>query len=251
MEIIPGIHAVPGTHVSRIYLIEDDDLTLIDTGMPWSAGRVLSYIRSIGRHPSELGRILMTHSHPDHIGGAPGIVRRSDAEVVAHRMDSKWQGDAHTLSYLGIFGSLDVDIPFLKRIPIDYAISEDEVIPVAGGIRVLHTPGHTAGSVCYLIEQEGLLFSGDTIFSEFGRVSRSMPFPGTDVDSYKRSIERLLTLDFEILCGGHGSPLIGGASTKLRELIERKPDPPTWKEFFFERVPNRLRHHLGLTAEDY
>ena len=251
MEIIPGIHSVPGTRFSRIYLIESDDLTLIDTGLPWSAGSIFRYIRSIGRRPAELRRVLMTHSHPDHVGGAPSILRRSKAEVVAHQLDSRRHGDVRTLSYLGIFSSLQVAIPFLKRIPLNHAVMENEVIPVAGGIRVLHTPGHTAGSVCYLMEREGLLFSGDTIFSEFGRVSRSMPFPGTDVMSYRESLERLAALDFEILCGGHGSPLIGSASRKLRQLLKTKPDLPTWREFFLERAPNRIRHHLGLSAEDY
>ena len=251
MEIVPGVHVVPGTHISRIYLIEDDDLTLIDTGMPWSAGRVLRYIRSIGRHPEELRRILMTHSHPDHTGGAPGIVKKSSAEVVAHQLDSRKLGEGHVLTYLGKFSSLHVAIPFLKGIPLGHAVAEDEVIPVAGGIRALHTPGHTAGSMCYFLEHEGLLFSGDTIFSDFGRVSCSMPFPGTDVVRYKQSLERLKGLDFDILCGGHGTPLVGGASREFRELLENKPELPTWREFFFERVPNRLRQHLGLRVEDY
>ena len=86
MEIIPGVHAVPGTRISRIYLIEDNELTLVDTGMPWSVGRVFKYITSIGRQPSELSRILMTHSHPDHTGGAPGLRRRSNAQIVATMM---------------------------------------------------------------------------------------------------------------------------------------------------------------------
>lgn len=251
MEIIPGIHTVPGTSLSRIYLIEDDDLTLIDTGMPWSAGGVLRYIRSIGRHPEELRRILVTHCHPDHTGGAPGIVKKSSAEVVAHESDSRQLGEGPALTYLGIFSSLHVAIPFLKRIPLDHAVAEDEVIPVAGGIRALHTPGHTAGSVCYLLEREGLLFSGDTIFSNGVRVSRSMPFPGSDAAQYRRSLERLTSIDFDILCGGHGSPLLGDASKILRLLLDRKPELPTWREFFLKRLPSRLLRRGGLSAEDY
>ena len=77
---------------------------------------------------------------------------------------------------------------------------------------MLHTQGHTPGSVCYFLERDGLLFSGDTIFSDHGRVSRSMPFPGSNAERYQQSLERLATLDFDILCGGHGSPLVGGAS---------------------------------------
>ena len=252
MEIIPGVHVVPGTRISRIYLIEGDDLTLVDTGMPWDVGHVFKYIRSIGRHPNELSRILMTHSHPDHTGGAPGIIRHSKAQVAAHHEDAHHTlHQAHTISYMGIFASLDLPIPFMKRLSLDSIIEENDVIPVAGGIRVLHTPGHTAGSVCYLLEREGLLFSGDTIFSDYGRVSRSMPFPGSDAEQYRLSLERLTALDFDILCGGHGSPLIGGASAKFRRLMEIKPELPTWREFFFKRMPHRLLHHMGLSAEDY
>ena len=251
MEIIRGIHAVPGTRISRVYLVEGDDLTLIDAGMPWSAGRVFRYIRSIGRQPAELRRILMTHNHPDHTGGAPGILMRCSAQIAAHREDSHNHRSGRLLSYMGVFSAVDVPFPFLRRTRLDYIVEDSEVVPAAGGIRVLHTPGHTPGSVCYFLEQEGVLFSGDTIFSDQGRVSRSMPFPGNDKERYQRSLERLAALEFDILCGGHGSPLVGNASREFRKMMSRKPHLPTWGEFFFKRAPNRLLHHLGLTGEDY
>ena len=251
MEVISGIHAIPGTHISRVYLIEDDELSLVDTGMPWSAGRVIKYIRSIGRRPDELSRILLTHSHPDHIGGAPGILKHSGARVFAHQADSRQRyGNCRTLNYMGIFGALDVTLPFFYRTRLDCLVAEDDLIPTAGGIRVLHTPGHTPGSVCYLLEREGLLFSGDTIFAGHGRVSRSLPFPGTDTAQYKQSVERLAAMDFDILCGGHGEPLGGGASKALCILLQRKPNPPTWREFFFMRLPRLLLLHRSRNAED-
>ena len=148
MEIIPGAHAVPGTKISRIYLIEDDDLTLVDTGMPWSAGRIFKYITSIGRQPSELRRILMTHSHPDHTGGAPGICCRSNAQIVAHHDDTiHRRPDTHTLNYVGVFASLNMPIPFLRRTLVDCLSYENEVIPAAGGIRVIHTGPHAGKCV--------------------------------------------------------------------------------------------------------
>ena len=250
MEVIPGIHSVPGTRVSRIYLIEDEELTLVDTGMPWSAGRVFKYIESIGRRPDELSRILMTHNHPDHTGSARNISRRSGAQIVAHRRDAAYRGGAYSISYMSRFKPPNVPLPFLRHTPVHRLLVESEVIPVSGGIRVIHTPGHTPGSVCYMLEREGLLFSGDTIFSDHGRVSRSMPFPGSDMAQYRQSLKRLADMRFDILCGGHGSPLIGDASKMLRVLLEKKPQLPTWSEFIFKRMPARLLRRKRFSAED-
>ncbi|MCH7746438.1 MAG: MBL fold metallo-hydrolase, partial [Chloroflexi bacterium] len=179
MEIIPGVHAVPGVRWSRIYLIEGDTLALVDTGLPWSAQRVFNYIESIGRKPEELDTILMTHSHPDHTGGALKIIERTGAEIIAHADDTRSHSDNKTSpSDLGTGSSFRAPLPFLRGTPVSQHVSDGQVLPMQGGIRVIHTPGHTPGSVCYLIENRGLLFSGDTAFSNGKRVSRSVPFPG-------------------------------------------------------------------------
>ena len=251
LEIIPGIHQVPGIRWSRVYLIEDDPLVLIDTGLPWSAGRVLDYVRSIGRRPEELGLILVTHGHPDHVSGAWAIGNRTGAEVVAHRGDTKThRGDEVSLSYMGVFGSLGLPLPFLRRTRVDNLAADGQVLPVLGGLRVLHTPGHTPGSVCYVLEDRGVVFSGDTLFSDGKRVSRSVPFPGYDGVSYRRSLTRLAGLEFDVLCGGHGEPLVGGASHRLRQLLEARPDPPTWGQFL-RQVPSRLYRSRSLSGENF
>lgn len=252
MEIVPGVHSIPGTTMARIYLIEDDDeLTLVDTGMPWSAKRVLRYIQSIGRQQHELRRILVTHNHPDHTGGAPGICRHSNAQLIAHPQDTKQHRHSERgLDYMGLFNTLSLPIPFLQHIPVQELINENDIIPVGGGIRVIHTPGHTPGSVCYLMEDRSLMFGGDTIFSNGTRVSRSMSFPGSNPVQYQQSLERLASMQFDILCGGHGAPLVGGASDMLRTLLKTKPNLPTWGEFIVKRLPTRLMRRQGLTTED-
>ncbi len=253
MEIAPGVHIVPGTRLSRIYLIEDKDaLTLIDAGLPGSARRVFEYIERIGRRREELARILMTHNHPDHAGGAPKICADGKTHVSAHPHDAPARrGVGHSLAYMGVFNALDLPLPFLRRVSVSRLIGDGDVIPVAGGMRVIHTPGHTPGSVCFLLQEQSLLFSGDTIFSDGRRVSRSIPFPGSDAARYKQSLERLAGMRFDILCGGHGAPLLGGASDMLQALLERKPQPPNWGEFLFKRLPRRLIARKWWSAEDY
>ena len=93
MEFLPGIHMIPNVRLSRAYLIEGDSLVLVDTGMPWNARGILSYISSIGRRPEELEAILMTHSHPDHSGGAPPIRKLTGAAILAHAHDTKSDDD--------------------------------------------------------------------------------------------------------------------------------------------------------------
>ncbi len=249
MEVIPGVHAVPGIRWSRIYLIEGETLALVDTGLPWSAQRVFNYIESIGRKPEELDTILMTHGHPDHTSGALAIIKRTGAEIIAHADDTRAHSDGETsLSYMGMGSSFRAPLPFLRRTPVSSHVSDGQVLPLLGGIKVIHTPGHTPGSVCYLLENKGLLFSGDTAFSDGKRISRSVPFPGYSKPDYKNSLERLATMDFDTLCGGHGVPLVGGASDKLKKLLIARPEPPSWWGFF-KSMPRRVLKSRGMSGE--
>ena len=251
MEFLPGVHRVPGVSWSRAYLVEGDTLALVDTGLPWHARKILDYVRSIGRKPEELSLILITHSHPDHTSGALAIKRRTGAEIVAHAGDTKTHPDQEvSLSYMGVFTSLKLPLPFLQRTLVDSLVTDGQVIPSFGGIRVLHTPGHTGGSVCYLLESKNLLFAGDTLFSDGARLSRSVPFPGYDAEHYRESLNRLAALQFDALCGGHGVPLVDHASDRLRELLAAKPDPPSWGGFI-KSLPRRLYRSGRISGADY
>lgn len=250
MEILSGIHEVPGILWSNIYLIEDKKLALVDAGPAWSPGAVLKYIRSIGRNPDDLDLILATHGHPDHTSGALTLSRTTGARVVAHVRDTMVHSD-HEVSfgYMGVFNSLKVPLPFLKRTPVHQTVADGQMLPLLGGIRVIHTPGHTPGSVAYLHEGQGVVFTGDTLFSDGERLSRSVPFPGYQEAQYRGSLEHLASLEFQTLCGGHGTPLISNASDVLRKLLATRPDPPTWKSYLTS-VPRRLAQSKRLQGED-
>lgn len=171
--------------------------------------------------------------------------------MVAHAYDTRKHSDHQvSLSYMRVFTSLKVPLPFLRYTPVDRVVADGDVIDVLGGIRVIHTPGHTPGSVCYLLEGSGVLFSGDTLFSNGRAISRSVPFPGSNRSHYRESLERLAGMEFDTLCGGHGAPLVGGASERLRELMAAKPEPPTWRGLLAS-VPRRLLHAKGFSGEDF
>lgn len=250
LEILPGIHTIPSVKFSKAYLIEGETLTLVDAGLPWHGRTVLRYIASIGRKPEELSHILVTHRHPDHTGGIKHITKKTGAAVIAHSADTRERrGGNPTLGYMGIFGALPVPMPFLGRMPVVTPVQDGELLSIGGGVRVIHTPGHTSGSVCFLDESTKTLFSGDTIFSDGTRISRSVPFPGYDDQAYRDSLRRLASMDFAAVCGGHGRPLLDGGAGILAELLDARPDPPTWGRFFMS-MPRRLRRSLPMTGED-
>jgi len=250
MEILPGIHRLPGIRWTRAYLVEAETLALVDSGLPWNTGTVLRYIESIGRRPDEVSHILMTHAHPDHAGAARRLARRTGAKIVAHRADARRRvGGELTLNYMRVFGALPLPVPFLGRVPVAQLVEDGDLLPIAGGIRIIYTPGHTAGSVCYLEQSTRTLFSGDTIFSDGKHLSRSVPFPGYDGPSYRSSLARLATIEFEAVCGGHGAPLLNGGTGLLNQLLSDRPDPPTWGQFI-KSVPRRLGNSIGLLGEE-
>ena len=191
--------------------------------------------------------MLMTHGHPDHVGSARAIVKRTGAQVHAHSGDTRLRRRSGR-RYLGGAGGVLARVPVVRTAEAHAPVEHGQVADLLGGLRALHTPGHTPGSVCYLLEREGLLFSGDTLFSDGERVSRSVPFPGYNRADYVASLRALAELDFGILCGGHGAPLLRAASRRLRELLDVRPDPPTWGGFFGS-IPRRMRVRRPFTGE--
>ncbi len=249
MEISPGIYMIPSVRWARVYLIAGDTLTLVDSGLSLHPRGILKYIRSIGRNPNELKQILVTHSHPDHTGMSSALVKATGASIAAHRSDTiRMSQNRLTLGYESLFGKVASPLPLLSRVGVNILVEEGDILPIHGGIRVIHTPGHTRGSVCFLLEESKILFSGDTIFSDGKRISRSVPFPGYDRDNYIRSLKRLSEFDFEGVFGGHGFPMLKDGGQVLSQLLESHPEPPTWGNFL-SNIPKRINLSFPLTGE--
>jgi len=128
MKIVSGVHKIPGVRWSSAYLMDNVRLAVVDTGPPWSGGKVLWHIRSIGRNPADLDAILQTHSHPDHVSSAAGLARRTGARGYAHSLDARHRGESgEVLHYMA-------PLPFLERTLVDQTIEDRDVIPMLGGI---------------------------------------------------------------------------------------------------------------------
>ena len=227
MEIIPGVHRVDGVDLGQVYLYEEADrLTLIDAGMAGSSDRILAEIEAIGRRPKDLRQIVVTHHHPDHVGAIADLVERTNARVLAHTLDAPVvQGEASAeetqLSAaeeraLEEISKNVIDAPPAK---VDEELEDGDEIDIDGGGKIVHVPGHTAGSIALYLPKRRVLFTGDAAAGVGG-----VPIVGVfnvDPEETRRSFARLAELDFEVACFGHGPPLDRNAALAFRRAVEK------------------------------
>ena len=176
VELAPGVWRIPliGDFVNGFMLRDDDgQVTLIDMGIASSGAKVITALRSIGSDPSEVTRLMLTHCHPDHAGGAAYVSKETGRPVDIHSADAEYarsgtQPDVDPTSRIGkLFRRLPE--PKTEKVTVGEELTEGQVVPFAGGIRVIHTPGHSPGHASYLHEASGTLITGDAIFNVLGR----------------------------------------------------------------------------------
>src|SRR3977135_613408 len=143
------------------FLIDSGELTLIDSGFPDSAGKIVQAVESLGRNPAEIRHIIGTHCHPDHTGSLAAIKRLTGAPVYMHASDAamvrKGESKRPLTAAPGLLRSLLYNLFVahssgkIEPCAIDYEIRDGTELPIAGGLLGLHVLGHCAGQVAFLL----------------------------------------------------------------------------------------------------
>jgi glyoxylase-like metal-dependent hydrolase (beta-lactamase superfamily II) len=222
-SVIKDVHLVPlGT--SNAFLIEGHDgFTLIDAGFPDKEAAVFGAIRKLGRSLDQLKHLIFTHGHPDHIGSAAAIVRETGARTYLHPLDipiAESGGPFRPLKAApGLLRPVLCRLFFhpnepVEPVTIDEPLTDGELLPVAGGIEVIHTPGHCAGQVALLWRPGRMLFAADAVSNMMGLGD---PLGFENLEEGRASQYKLASLSFDAAGFGHGQPIARNASKRFRE----------------------------------
>ncbi|HEX8230609.1 MAG TPA: MBL fold metallo-hydrolase [Chloroflexia bacterium] len=231
-EIVPGIYTFSGLIVGRVYAIEDPDgLTLVDASIKVAAARIVAQLRKAGREPGDVKRILVTHAHPDHVGGLPELQRLTGAEVICSELERPVTEGKVAIGmispYKEILEKRRIKPPdtVLPGTPVDRTVSEGDVLDeVLDGLHVLITPGHALGHVTYWQPERRIAFCGDVIMNLTGLTLPFAPFT-PDMDENRRSVRRVASLEPEVLLFGHGKALLENTARRVQEFSNRVNRP--------------------------
>jgi glyoxylase-like metal-dependent hydrolase (beta-lactamase superfamily II) len=222
-QIVEGLWQINLGPVNA-FLLDQGELTLIDTGMPKSEDKIVAAIESIGKKVTDLKHIIVTHCHPDHAGSVAAVRRMSGARVYMHPTDAAMVRRGEAVRPMTPAPGLLRGLMYRMFIPkkpvpietcaIDQEINDGTELPIAGGLKAIHIPGQCAGQVALLWPRRRLLFAADAC--------ANMPTFGyalcyESLEEGKKSLRKLAALDFDVAVFGHGGPIKSGASAKFKE----------------------------------
>jgi glyoxylase-like metal-dependent hydrolase (beta-lactamase superfamily II) len=220
--IADGVFDVPITYVHAFLVVDDDGVVLVDTGLPGRSKKLHEALDEARKKIGDVHTILLTHWHPDHVGGVADLRRASGARVVAHQLDAEViSGDKPVPPVNGFMkiGSWFMGKPEVAA--VDHRLTTDGPTPLAG-FSAYHTPGHTDGHVSYLLDRAGgVLFAGDAAAGGRSKVGYTPRMVTADVNAARASVARLAQLEFRVAVFGHGPAVTDAAVDRFRELAAR------------------------------
>jgi glyoxylase-like metal-dependent hydrolase (beta-lactamase superfamily II) len=230
VELAPGVYRIPhiGDFLNSFIVTEaDGSVTLIDCGLKGGPKKILRALEDLGRHPHDVQRIVLTHAHSDHAGGAAQMVRASGVPGAdAHADDHPFlsTGMAPPINAGPTAGRIlnRLQDSNFEPVPMGRALADGEILDIAGGMQVVHTPGHTPGHISLLIPGKELLLTGDCIMNPLGR--RIFPF-GVYCVSPKQnaaSASLLGELEYSLAAFTHGTEIRENPRERIRSFLTSK-----------------------------
>ncbi|WP_326076856.1 MBL fold metallo-hydrolase [Paenibacillus alba] len=202
-------------HVHATLLWDENDVILVDTGLPGQLEVVRNALEEASFPFEKLTKIMITHHDMDHIGGLPDLLAASEGriEVLAHELSKPYiQGEIPTLKGKVLAPPSKVDV----------ALQDGDILPYCGGLQVIFTPGHTPDHICLYHQPSRTLISGDALTAQDGVLMPPNPDFTPDRDTALKSVAKLLDWDIATVITYHGGVCTERIKERLAEIAEGK-----------------------------
>lgn len=212
LEMDAGGRPFP-VHAAALW--DGEEATLVDTGIPGQHELIRSALEEQGIPFERVTRILITHQDRDHIGSLPELVSGGDRiEVLCHEVCKPYLEGKTPLIKSGMLA---------PPVTVTRTFQDGDILPIAGGLRVVYTPGHTPDHTSFYHEPSRTLISGDALTAQDGNLMPFNPSFTPDKEEAVRSIEKLLDFDIDTVITYHGGVCSGNIRERLIEIVGTTP----------------------------
>ena len=225
---MPEIYRI-GTRfgAANAFLIVEERLTLIDTGMKGSHRKIERVVTRAGRSLNEITQIILTHCHLDHAGSVAKLKELTGASVAVHEADADYV--SKLLSYpqpklkpvAKLYSGIMLPLFNTSALTPDILLEDGASIDCLGGLKVIHTPGHTPGSICLFSSNKRVLFAGDTVRNAGNNLRLPYKMFTDDWDQAKMSVNKIAGLEVDTIYVGHGKSITQDAVSKLNNVLDK------------------------------
>ncbi len=237
MRIANGVYVLPiprspqeaGSYLNLALIVDEENgTTLVDAGLPDQAEAISAALVEAGIGVRDLRRIIFTHQDLDHVGSGAALVRQSGAQVLAHSADAPYiEGRLRPLKpspeMLEQRPHMRKILERLEPVAVDEHVENGTRLDLAGGTRVIFTPGHTPGHISLYLEGSKILIAGDALTAEGGYLNGPNPSLTLDMSTAIRSTQRLADLDIDTIVCYHGGVVSEDANGQLRRVLREAP----------------------------
>ena len=207
-------------------IVGEEGVTLVDASMTTNEDGVVAALEERGFAISDVRQIILTHQDIDHIGGLAELKRRSGAEAWAHAIEAPYiEGRERLIKYpseerLTQNPGMRPIVEQIGYASIERELADGELLDIAGGVRVIWTPGHTPGHICLFHELTKTLITGDAMTSSEGKLSGPNPGPTPDMPGAIESVKKLVGLgEIDRIITYHGGVVTDDPRGQLLRVI--------------------------------
>ncbi len=228
MEVVPGVYQLRARAAQVTALIGDDGIVLVDSGGRGSLPLIASGLAKLGAALDQVRLVVLTHSHPDHSGGLARLVEATSARVAVHRMEAPIVSGTERVpspfrnALLARLTRPILPLLYGKSVQVDQSLQDGATLDWAEEVQVVHTPGHTPGSISLYVASKRVLIVGDALQHRFRRLSPPARSVTQDYDQARDSLKHLTSFDFQHIAFSHFPPLRQNARETLERLVARQ-----------------------------